>query len=39
MNKTVLIKLSGESLSGKNGHGLDFIFRYCNKQMAIIIWN
>jgi len=24
MNKTVLIKLSGESLSGKNGHGLDF---------------
>lgn len=24
MNKTVLIKLSGESLSGKYGHGLDF---------------
>ena len=24
MNKTILIKLSGESLSGKNGHGLDF---------------
>lgn len=24
MNKTVLIKLSGESLSGKCGHGLDF---------------
>lgn len=24
MNKTILIKLSGESLSGRNGHGLDF---------------
>ena len=24
MNKTILIKLSGESLSGKYGHGLDF---------------
>ena len=24
MNKTILVKLSGESLSGSMGHGLDF---------------
>ena len=34
MNKTILIKLSGESLSGSIGHGLDFeyIKKICSRK-------
>lgn len=40
MNKTVLIKFSGESMSGHIGRGLDFdyINKICLRIKKFIIW-